>query len=206
MCFVFKKKNNDSFSQKIFLPFDLLPLFYLLEWNQFKLFISEIISFQDKVVSLDYLKMEHIIKKYINYVKDNIKVKLNTKLTSSLMNITFFQNEKLFNLSYNWDFNRLPQYLSKSQYHKSGSEWIDFYDRSDDEDNGIPEKGWIFINFMECIHPRFYFDKKLGVMINDSYQYEPSYIRIRNYKNKYIESGEMKDILLRNLKKQCANL
>ena len=53
---------------------------------------------------------------------------------------------------------------------------------------------------------RFYFDKKLGVMINDSYQYEPSYIRIRNYKNKYIESGEMKDILLRNLKKQCANL
>lgn len=102
MCLVFKKKNNDSFSQKIFLPFDLLPLFYLLEWNQFKLFISEIISFQDKVVSLDYLKMEYIIKKYINYVKDNIKVKLNTKLTSSLMNITFFQNEKLFNLSYNW--------------------------------------------------------------------------------------------------------
>ena len=110
------------------------------------------------------------------------------------------------NLSYNWDFNRLPQYSSKSQYHKSGSEWIDFYDRSDDEDNGIPEKGWIFINFMEGIHPRFYFDKKLGARINDSYQYEPSYIRIRNYKNKYIESGEMKDILLRNLKKQCANL
>lgn len=102
MCLVFRKQNNDSFSEKIYLPFDLLPLFYLLEWNQFKLFISEIISIQDKVISLDYLKLEYIIKKYINYIKDNIKVKLNTKFSPPLMDITFFQNEKLFNLSYNW--------------------------------------------------------------------------------------------------------
>lgn len=109
-------------------------------------------------------------------------------------------------LSYDWDFNRLPQHSSKSQYHQSGSDWIDFYSRSDDDDNGIPENGWIFTNFMEGIHPRFYFDKKLGVVIDDSYQDDPSYIRIRNYKDRYIEGGETKEILLKNLKKQCANL
>lgn len=109
-------------------------------------------------------------------------------------------------LSYDWDFHRLPQHSSRSRYHQDGDEWIDFYSRSDDEDNGIPEKGWIFTNFMEGIHPRFYLDKQLGILINDSERFEPSYIRIRQYKDEYIGGGEMKNILLRNLKKQCKNL
>lgn len=110
------------------------------------------------------------------------------------------------NLSYDWDFNRLPQHSSKSKYHQSGNDWIDFYNRSDDDDNGIPEKGWIFTNFMEGIHPRFFFDRKFGIVINDSESHTPSYIRIRQYKDEYIEGGEMKNILLKNLKKQCKNL
>lgn len=131
------------------------------------------------------------------------------KRTESLykaFNVYSRTDGRRINLSYDWDFNRLPQHSSKSQYHKSGSEWIDFYSRSDDDDNGIPEKGWIFTNFMEGIHPRFYFDKKLGILIDDSERFTPSYVRIRKYKDKYIESGEMKDILLRNLKKQCKHL
>lgn len=110
------------------------------------------------------------------------------------------------NLSYDWDFNRLPQYTSRSSYHQDGDEWIDHYSRSDDDDNGMPEKGWIFTNFMEGIHPRFYVDRKLGVLIDDSERHTPSYIRIRKYKDEYIESGNMKDILLKNLKKQCKNI
>lgn len=109
---------------------------------------------------------------------------------------------KRINVSGDWDFNRLPQYQSRSKYHQSGSEWVDFFNRSDDDDNGIPEKGWIFSNFMEGIHPRFYFDKHLGVVIDDSMQCQPSYIRIRDYKNAYFQSDAMRNILLKNLKQQ----
>lgn len=109
-------------------------------------------------------------------------------------------------LTYDWDFNRLPNYQSRSQYHQSGGSWIDFWNRSDDSDNGIPEKGWIFTNFMEGIHPRFSYSRTIGAVIDESVEYEPSYIRIRDYKNNYINGGQMKSIVLKHLKKQCANL
>lgn len=112
-------------------------------------------------------------------------------------------------LDYDWDFNRLPQYKSNSKYHKFGNEWISRYDSDFDWDsgnNGIPEKGWIFTNFMEGIHPKFYLDKTLDAIINEIEQFEPSYIRIRDYKNNYIDNGYAKEILLKNLKKQCKNL
>jgi hypothetical protein len=109
-------------------------------------------------------------------------------------------------LSGNWDFNRLPQHSSASKYHQSGDDWMDFYSRSEDDDNGIPEKGWILTNFMEGIHPRFYFDKTLGVVINDSEYFEPSYLRIKEYKDSYIKNGDARDILIKNLKQQCKNL
>lgn len=111
-------------------------------------------------------------------------------------------------ISYDWDFNRLPAYKSKSKYHKRGKEWISRWDSrfnwDEDEDgepignNGVPEKGWIFVNFMEGVHPRFLENG----LINDSEQFEPSYIRIREYKDDYIDNGDAKDILLKNLKKQ----
>jgi hypothetical protein len=115
-------------------------------------------------------------------------------------------------LSYDWDFNRLPQYKSKSKYHKSGSEWISRDDPrfnwDEDEEgnpvgnNGIPEKGWIFTNFMEGIHPKFYLDKELDIVVDASEDFEPSYLRIRQYKEDYINNGDAKDILIKHLKKQ----
>ena len=123
---------------------------------------------------------------------------------------------KRITIEYDWDFNRLPQYKSNSPYHKSGKTWISRYDPrfnwDENEDgepkgnNGIPEKGWIFVNFMEGIHPKFYLDKELDVVMDESEQFEPSYIRIRDYKNNYIDNGDAKDILLKHLKKQCKNL
>ena len=119
-------------------------------------------------------------------------------------------------IDYDWDFNRLPRYKSNSRYHKSGREWISRYDPrfnwdEDDEgnpkgDNGIPEKGWIFVNFMEGIHPKFYLDSELDVVVDSSEEFEPSYMRIREYKDDYINNGGARDILLKHLKKQCKNL
>ena len=110
-------------------------------------------------------------------------------------------------LSWDWDFNRLPEYRSRSKFHQSGDEWISRYDDEfdwDSGDNGMPEKGWIFTNFMEGVHPRFFVRE--GLVFDESYHYEPSYIRIREYKDKYIHDGDMKSILLKHLKKQCKNL
>lgn len=109
-------------------------------------------------------------------------------------------------INYDWDFNRLPRYRSKSRYHKSGGEWKDFWERDDGSKNGIPEKGWIFGNFMEGIHPKFSYSKEIGAVVDNSEQYEQSYIRIKNYKDDYISNGDMKNILLKHLKRQCKNL
>ena len=110
-------------------------------------------------------------------------------------------------ISWDWDFNRLPQYKSRSKYHQSGGEWVSRYDAAfdwDSDDNGTPEKGWIFTNFMEGIHPVFV--SKNGLIFDESYHSEPSYIKIKEYKEKYIHGNDMKNILLRHLKNQCKNL
>lgn len=132
------------------------------------------------------------------------------KRTESLYN-AFRVNTKTdgdsISISWDWDFHRLPQYKSRSKYHQSGGEWISRYDDRFDwesDDNGVPEKGWIFTNFMEGIHPRFI--SREGLIFDESYQYEPSYIRIRKYKDEYIHGDDMKEILLRHLKKQCKNI
>ncbi|MCD8377892.1 MAG: hypothetical protein LUB59_03795 [Candidatus Gastranaerophilales bacterium] len=44
---------------------------------------------------------------------------------------------------------------SNSWYHQSGSNWVDRYSRSDDQNNGIPEADWIFENFWAGTHPVF---------------------------------------------------
>lgn len=123
---------------------------------------------------------------------------------------------KRIQIDYDWDFNRLPKYKSNSKWHKSGNEWISRYDdnfnwktNADDEpigNNGTPEKGWIFQNYMEGIHPKYYLDKELDVVINESEKFEPSYLRIKKYKDSYIDDGDAKDILIKHLKKQCKNI
>lgn len=127
-------------------------------------------------------------------------------------NVNTSTSDQEITLTYDWDFNRLPQYKSNSKYHKSGKEWISRYDSrfnwDEDEDgepkgnNGIPEKGWIFTNFMEGIHPRFYVDNDIGIVVDESERFEPSYLRIKKYQDDYINGGRMRDILIKNLKIQ----
>lgn len=104
-----------------------------------------------------------------------------------------------------WNYNWLPQYESRSPRHKSGNEWISRYDDNFDpygDDNGKPEKGWVLTNFFEGIHPRYYFQKEIG-LINDSAYFEPSYVRIKKYKDDYIANGYANDILVKHLSIQA---
>ena len=142
-----------------------------------------------------------------DYYNDYTPVKY--KRTHSLYNafkVNAPTDGKHITISYDWDFNRLPQYRSRSKYHRSGDEWVDFWSRSEDDDNGIPEKGWVFTNFMEGIHPRFIYNKNVDAVIDESERCQPSYLRIRDYKNEYINGDDMRNIVLKHLQKQCKNL
>lgn len=97
ICLMIEDNTNHN-KQKIYLPFDILPLFYLLEWKKFKVFISEIIYIKNGIMILDYKAMETAIKKYVTF----IKLYVWNNLDSSKINIIYFQNEKLFTLDYNW--------------------------------------------------------------------------------------------------------
>lgn len=131
-------------------------------------------------------------------------------------NVSAAHDGRRIAVDFDWDFNRLPKYKSKSKYHQSGREWISRYDSRFNWDegvdgepvgnNGIPEKGWIFQNYMEGIHPRFYVDKDLGIVVDNSERFEPSYLRIKEYKDRYINGGDARNILIKHLKKQCKNL
>lgn len=118
-------------------------------------------------------------------------------------------NGRRIEVSYDWNPYWLPQYKSKSKLHQSGNVWISRYDdkfKWDEGSNGIPEKGWIFQNYMEGIHPKFYVDKELDVVMDESEQFTPSYLRIKEYKDSYIDNGDARDILIKHLKRQCKNL
>ena len=107
---------------------------------------------------------------------------------------------------------KLPQHYSGSQYHKAdgegGSEnpnnkWVSFKNRSDDEDNGLPSNEWIMDNFFHGIHPGYYLDRKLGVVVNNSVQFPGVVPKMGKYVSAYRKSGNMIDILAKYLKQAC---
>lgn len=101
-----------------------------------------------------------------------------------------------------WDHRYLDGlYNSGSKYHQSGDEWIDFYSRSDDDNNGIVETGWIFTNFMEGIHPAYFVDKETGLLIDNSVQGYPSYLYLKDALQKYSRQNKARQILIKELKK-----
>ncbi len=97
ICLLLEDNTNHN-TQKIYLPFDILPLFYLLEWKKFKVFISELIYIKNGTMILDYAAMESAIKKYVTF----IKLYVWNNIDSSKINVIYFQNEKYFTLDYNW--------------------------------------------------------------------------------------------------------
>ena len=108
-----------------------------------------------------------------------------------------------------YDNDRLPQYTSNSPRHKNGSEGISRYDEAFDEegdDNGIPEKDWIFDNFWNGVHPRFYIDREMSklfgetVVMDGSYHFRSTESRVKQYANEYEDT--MREVILNKMMEQ----
>lgn len=127
------------------------------------------------------------------------------KRTRNILNAFYVldktDNDGNASFSIQWDYRYLDGlYRSGSKYHQFGDDWIDFYNRSDDEDNGTVESGWIFTNFMEGIHPAYFVDKNTGILMNNSVRGYPSYLYLRDALQKYSRQDKAKQILIKELK------
>ena len=86
--------------QKLYFPYELLPLFYLLDLTTFKIFISEIITYEPSNNCFKYIKENILLKKvkrYCNYIANSLEK--NPKYFNS---ITYNKNETIFPLIYDW--------------------------------------------------------------------------------------------------------
>ena len=86
--------------QKLYFPYELLPLFYLLDLTTFKIFISEIITYDPSNNCFKYIKENILLKKvkrYCNYIANSLEK--NPKYFNS---ITYNKNETIFPLIYDW--------------------------------------------------------------------------------------------------------
>ena len=88
-------KNKGNY-QKIYLPFKYLPIFYLLDYQLFKVFISEIISHETKFY-FNNNSITDICDKYSAY----INLHINDNITN-LDDIIFNKNEFIFLTDYKW--------------------------------------------------------------------------------------------------------
>ena len=104
LCFKFfhlsDNKTNKKESQKLYFPFILLPLFYLLDFTSFKVLLSEIIIFNKTNNRFEYIKenlLINIVKKYLDYISNSLKNK-----NGYLDDITYNKKETIFSLIYDW--------------------------------------------------------------------------------------------------------
>lgn len=158
-------------------------------------------SEKEIIKGLQLKVIDQAVNQYYNDYKPSIYRRSNRigdafKMTHILVN---------GNLSVNINANsdRLPQYESKSPRHKSGGEWISRFDSNFDpegDDNGMPEKEWIFENFMNGVHPRYFFVKNLG-FVNDSAYFMPTHVRVSQNIERFYKH-DLKFILTKHLKQQ----
>ena len=100
--------GNKTKPQKLFFPFKLLPIFYLLDFQIFKVFLSEIIYYDNKKDCFSFIQNDLLIekiRKYYNFISKT------TKNDSKYLNyITYNKNELLFYLSYDWVVSNADNY------------------------------------------------------------------------------------------------
>ena len=167
-----------------------------------------------KEIEKDFKKkvFDQAVTDYYNEYKPKIYRKRKKSLYNAFK--VFSENDgENISITFRYDTRWLPRHESKSEYHKTGTKWISRHstkfnwDINEEDgkpigDNGIPGNAWIFTNFMEGIHPRYYLDRDLGIVINDSIQFEEAYVRMKNYRDEYINSGEATEILIKHLHRQ----
>jgi len=103
LCFKFfplGENNNKKESQRLYFPFTLMPLFYLLDFTSFKVLLSEIIIFNEKKNYFEYVEdnsLIKIIKRYIDYISNSFANK-----KGYANDITYNKKETIFSLIYDW--------------------------------------------------------------------------------------------------------
>ena len=96
-----KLENNDKNSyQKIFLQFKYLPIFYLLDFEIFKVFLSEIIFYENNFCFKNQNEINKICDKYSKYIRYNMN-----DISSNKNSINIYNNEFLYASNYEWFIN-----------------------------------------------------------------------------------------------------
>jgi len=99
-----EKEHNENV-QKLYLPFKYIPLIFLLSYSSFKVFISEIIIFDDKNNKFNFIEseiMENIIKKYSDFCRNKILMHNIEKNESVFKDIIYNENEFHYNYIFYW--------------------------------------------------------------------------------------------------------
>ena len=95
-----ENSNNNNY-QKIFLQFKYLPIFYLLDLELFKVFISEIIFYENNNFSLKNInEINKICDKYSKYIFSYIN-----DINANKKDINIYNNEFLYPSDYIWFIN-----------------------------------------------------------------------------------------------------
>ena len=92
--------NKEKESQKLYFPFILMPLFYLLDFTSFKVLLSEIITFNKSNNCFEYIKeflLFNIVKKFVYYIFNSLE-----NNEEYINNITYNKKETVYPLIYDW--------------------------------------------------------------------------------------------------------
>ena len=129
ICLKFTILNHGKISkQKLFLKFKYLPIFYLLDYQTFKVYLSEIIYYNNKTNNFEIIKnnFDEVYNKYCQYINKTLNDKNsndNNEKISNLFEMTFYKNEFNYPYIYKW--------LAYNKNNKNNNS----KDNNDDEDN-----------------------------------------------------------------------
>ena len=95
--------TKDNESHKLYLPFYYLPIFYLLDFTTFKIFLSEIIYYNQETNTMEINQKEisSIINKYKKFIVVNV-INQDTKKKRIINNITYNCKEHHFQNIFDW--------------------------------------------------------------------------------------------------------
>ena len=97
--------GNKKNIHRLFLPFKYLPLIYILNFSNFKSFISEILSYDIENNQFKFIEkesLEDIIKNYCESCKKKLNNYKKEKTNQVLKNCLFYENEYHLNNEYYW--------------------------------------------------------------------------------------------------------
>ena len=95
--------NENNNSQKLYLPFFYLPIFYLLDYTSFKIFLSEIIYYNKKtnLMEINQNEVITVINKYKKFITLNV-INQDPNKKRKMEKITYLCKELHFQNVYDW--------------------------------------------------------------------------------------------------------